>query len=84
MDPEVACWILRGSSCRGSTRPRDPARISGISCTVGRFLTAEPPGQGVASNVYCFLGSGYMGIFKYLLNTVLNSTWKLSICIFHN
>ena len=46
MDPEVAFRILRGSSCRGSTPPRDPARISGISCIVGRFLTAEPPGRG--------------------------------------
>ena len=30
---------------RGSSRPRDRAHVSYISCTTGRFFTAEPPGK---------------------------------------
>ena len=33
------------SSSRGSSRPRDPAQVSCISSTAGRFFIAEPLGQ---------------------------------------
>lgn len=81
MDPEGSLQDSQGTFLPGigfSTR------ISGVSCIVGRFLAAEPPGEGVASNVLFFLGNGYRAIYKCLLNTVLNSTYKFSICIFHN
>ena len=29
----------------GSSRPRDYTQIPCVSCTVGRFLTTEPPGK---------------------------------------
>ena len=37
-------WVAISSS-RGSSRPRDQTRVSCISCTVGRFCNAEPPGK---------------------------------------
>ena len=37
-------WVAISSS-RGSFRPRDQSRVSCISCTMGRFFNAEPPGK---------------------------------------
>ena len=37
-------WIA-GPSSRGSSQARDQTRASCVSCIVGRFFTAEPPGK---------------------------------------
>ena len=37
-------WVAISSS-RGSSQPRDTTHVSCISCTAGRFFTAEPPGK---------------------------------------
>ena len=56
-------------SSRGSSQPRDRTRVS---CTAGRFYTAEPPGHNVGeSEVLCvtrmdflLLGAGQQGSGK--------------------
>ena len=37
-------WVAVPSS-RGSSQRRNRTRVSYLSCTAGRFLTAEPPGK---------------------------------------
>ena len=44
-------WVAMPSS-RGSSRPRDQTLVS---CTAGRFFTAEPPGQVLAPLWACLL-----------------------------
>ena len=41
MNTEVHCH----ASSRGSSRPRDQTPVSCVSCTAGRFFTAEPLGK---------------------------------------
>ena len=50
------------SSSRGSSRPRDRARVLCVSCTAGRFFTTEPLGKPKycisVSYFHCILVSG--------------------------
>ena len=40
----ILVWVAM-PSLRGSSKPRDRTRASYVSCTAGRFFTAEPPGN---------------------------------------
>ena len=56
----VGCHVLlHGSRDPGSSRSRDQNCISWISCIVGRFFTAEPPGKPWACQTW-FLLCWYM------------------------
>ena len=53
-------WVAIPFS-RGSSWPRNGTHISCISCTAGGFLTSEPPGKPMYSNV-CMLIPSSQGI----------------------
>ena len=50
-------------SSRGSSRPRDPTRVSGIA---GGFFTAKPPGKPhIYTHTYIYIGYKYIYIYTY-------------------
>ena len=82
--PRILEWVVMPFS-RGSSWPRDPTRISYVSCIAGGLFTADPPGKPKTVTLFSnkFGPSTVLSARIQHIHLVLKATWWNSITVIH-